>query len=41
MKGDTRNAILLERFQERLASSPKRVNSPMDLAILITQLHAE
>jgi len=41
MKSDPRNAILLERFQERLASSPKRVYSPMDLAILITQLHAE
>src|SRR6202162_1941786 len=41
MKNDPRNAILLERFQERLASSAKRVYSPMDLAIQITQLHAE
>src|SRR5882672_1845160 len=41
MKDDPRNVILLERFQERLASSPKRVYSPMDLAIQITQLHAE
>jgi hypothetical protein len=41
MKNDPRNATLLERFRERLASSTKRVYSPMDLAIQITQLHAE
>jgi predicted transcriptional regulator of viral defense system len=41
MTPDPRNAILLQRFQERLDVSSKRVYSPMDLNILIAQLHAE